>query len=61
MDELLKKVLGHTYGGPSISYENDRFVLYGWGDAPVNMDVLLSAKTWDEFVEKLEIYAEDLE
>jgi len=58
MDELLQKVLGHTYGGPSISYENGNFVLYGWGDAPVGMDIIVSAKTWDEFVVKLEEYAE---
>lgn len=51
--KVLKKVLGVSYGGPSISYENGKFILYKWYDAPVNMEILVSDKTWGGFVEKL--------
>jgi len=53
MEKLLKSVLGGTYGGPSISFEDNKFVLYDWGDAPVCMDILVSDPSWKKFVEKL--------
>ena len=40
-----KDLLGHCYGGPSISFEQDRFVLYVWGDAPVDYRILAEGKT----------------
>jgi hypothetical protein len=39
-DELALKILGESYGGPSISVENGLFIVYIWGDAPVGMDIL---------------------
>lgn len=56
LDDLMKKVLSGTYGGPSISFEEGKFVLYRWYDAPVGDEILVEAETWDEFVEKLEKY-----
>jgi len=59
IEEALKKVLGSVYGGPSISYENDKFVLYEWGDAPVGMYILISASTFEELLEKIVDFAEN--
>ena len=47
IEEKLKKFLGCTYGGPSLSYDKDkdRFVLYVWSDAPVGMMEYATGKT----------------
>ena len=39
MNNVLRKVLGDDYGGPSISVNTDtgEFYIYSWGDAPVSM------------------------
>ena len=40
-----KEILGGTYGGPSLSYEDDKFVVYRWTDAPPGMKILGSGAT----------------
>ena len=50
MDEL-KKILGETYGGPSLSVEDGKFVIYVWGDAPVGMGILAKGDTLEECIE----------
>lgn len=52
-DEVLRRVLKGTYGGPSVSYENNQFVLYEWHDAPVGMKEIAAASDWREFIEIL--------
>lgn len=54
IEKILKAELGSTYGGPSISYENNEFILYVWGDAPVSSDVLARGKTLLELTENIE-------
>lgn len=45
--QRMAKILGPTYGGPSISYDKDtkEFVLYRWYDAPVDIEELSRGKT----------------
>lgn len=52
VDERLKVILGGTYGGPSISYEEEaeQFVIYQWGDAPVSETVLARGATIEALV-----------
>jgi hypothetical protein len=50
----LKSKLGHTYGGPSLSYENNEFILYTWTDAPVGEQILAKGKTLKELMENYE-------
>lgn len=45
LENRLKAILGSTYGGPSISYENEEFVIYRWFDAPVSEEILGRGKT----------------
>jgi len=52
IDEKLKNILGEWYGGPSLSYEDGKFIIYSWGDAPVGMDILASGNTIEECVDK---------
>jgi hypothetical protein len=52
-DTLLRKVLGETYGGPSISVENGKFVLYEWCDAPVGMKILAKGDTFEELMDDI--------
>jgi hypothetical protein len=47
----LRLILGPTYGGPSLSYEDGKFVIYSWGDAPVGMDPIAESVYLDEVVE----------
>ncbi len=56
---ILKRVLGPPYGGPSISYDEEReeYVLYDWGDAPVCTEILVADENWHEFMRKLKIYS----
>ena len=56
MSRPLSEILGHTYGGPSISYEDGKFVLYTWGDSPVGMDIHLSHPDWKVFIEMVMDY-----
>lgn len=53
IDRILKKSLGFTYGGPSIIYECDRFVLYRWFDAPVGNKISFRANTFEELLEMM--------
>jgi len=46
----LSEILGPTYGGPSLSFENGEFVIYGWADAPVGTEILASGKTIEETI-----------
>ena len=50
--DLLKHVLGGTYGGPSLSVDPDskEFVLYSWTDAPVGMHDHARNEDWDTFM-----------
>jgi hypothetical protein len=50
----LKSKLGGTYGGPSLSYEDNEFVLYIWTDAPVGEKILAKGKTLKELRENYE-------
>jgi hypothetical protein len=50
LDEMLSRILGNMYGGPSISYEDGKFVLYEWFDAPVEMQILAEAYTFEELM-----------
>lgn len=50
IEDQLKKILGATYGGPSISFQNGEFVLYEWSDAPVSTDILAKGKTLQELI-----------
>ena len=43
-------MLGPAYGGPSISLEEGKFVLYDWGDGPVGMDILAEGDTLVELI-----------
>ncbi len=55
--KILKKVLGDTYGGPSISVMPDgSFVLYRWHNAPVSEEILVQSYTWQDFLYKLKQY-----
>jgi hypothetical protein len=45
MNKRLRKLLGETYGGPSISFEEGRFVLYTWTDGPVGTTILAEGAT----------------
>lgn len=56
MSKILKKVLGPTYGGPSLSYDDGKFILYSWGDAPVSIEILVSDSDFVSFVQKLHEY-----
>ncbi|RDJ34910.1 MAG: hypothetical protein DWQ19_08735 [Crenarchaeota archaeon] len=40
MEKELIKILGSDYGGPSLSYQEGKFVIYNWYDAPVGTEVL---------------------
>lgn len=51
--EVLKAVLGGPYGGPSISYEDGKFILYEWGDAPTGTYTLEEDTNWEKFLSKL--------
>lgn len=53
---LLRSVLGDSYGGPSISFQEYQFCLYRWGDAPPGTEILVQAASWKEFIKKLEKY-----
>jgi len=48
----LQTILGPTYGGPSISFEDGKFVLYTWTDAPVGMEILISGTSIPDLVRK---------
>lgn len=50
LDEMARVVLGETYGGPSLSYMDGKFVIYEWLDAPVSDDILFSGDTISEVV-----------
>lgn len=61
--KLLRQALGNSYGGPSVSHEGGRFILYVWSDAPVRMDILrtedgreVAHKDWEEFLNLVEAY-----
>ncbi len=54
--KLLSEVLGGSYGGPSISYEEGKFILYHWGDAPVGTKILVSDETWSGFIVKVKAW-----
>ena len=53
---LLRRVLGESYGGPSISYENGKFILYEWTDAPVRVNILVEHEEWDKFIQKVRVW-----
>jgi len=40
INTALRRYLGATYGGPSLSYEDGEYVLYTWTDAPVNIEII---------------------
>jgi len=46
----LKKILGETYGGPSLSVEDDQWVIYNWADAPVNTEIMARGETLAECI-----------
>lgn len=52
----LKAALGPTYGGPSLSVEGDKFVLYAWTDAPVGEELLASGDTLEECLNSYKEY-----
>ena len=53
IDEILKSVLGPTYGGPSLSYQDNKLVLYSWGDAPVSERIIHSGKDLISLINKV--------
>lgn len=59
ISSVLREVLGGTYGGPSIGYEYDKYVLYSWYDAPVGSEILVEDPTWEGFIAKLRIVADE--
>lgn len=58
IEARLAKVLGGTYGGPSLSFQDGKFVIYEWGDAPVSISIIgfgiTIAECLDDYTEKLE-------
>lgn len=50
IEDKLKEILGHTYGGPSLSLESGKFVIYVWGCAPVGMNILGEGDTITEAI-----------
>ncbi len=46
----LEQILGGTYGGPSLSRQDGKWVIYHWYDAPVCDDVLATGGTLPELV-----------
>ena len=58
--KILKKVLGNTYGGPSISYEDGVWVLYSWYDAPIKIEIHCTHMNWDKFIELCKDYEKTL-
>lgn len=55
LEDLLRRVLGGTYGGPSLSYDEStgEFVLYEWGDAPVSEEEIARALTLEDLWYKI--------
>lgn len=53
MNKKLKKILGPCYGGPSISLENNEFIIYTWSDAPISTGILVKGKTIQELIKNL--------
>lgn len=54
LNASLKKWLGASYGGPSISYEDGKFILYAWGDAPVSMEIIAKSDTIEGLVDAID-------
>lgn len=52
IEKKLSKILGNTYGGPSISYDpnNKMFILYEWGNAPIDMGELSGGYTLEALI-----------
>lgn len=48
--EMLKGVLGGDYGGPSIGFKDNEFILYAWNDDPVCSDIMCQHKNWEVFM-----------
>jgi hypothetical protein len=51
IQEKLREILGDTYGGPSLSIDRNKFVIYVWTDAPVGEDILSSGDTLEECIQ----------
>lgn len=58
--EMLKGALGHSYGGPSIGFENGEFVLYSWSDAPVSIEIMCKHPDWSEFLKLVSEYSDTI-
>jgi hypothetical protein len=48
--EEVSKMLGPWYGGPVLSYENGKFILQTWGDAPVCNEVIATGETIPDLI-----------
>ena len=58
LNAALKEFLGPSYGGPSLSYEQGKFVLYTWTDGPCDIKILFTGDTLDEVMDN---YLKDLD
>ncbi len=56
VEDRFRKILGASYGGPSISIDEEKgdFILYEWGDAPVGMETLARGATLKELLNDYE-------
>lgn len=61
VSEMLKGVLGNSYGGPSLGFENGEFILYSWCDAPVNMEIICAHPDWVEFLKLVAEYSDTVQ
>ena len=54
--KILKRTLGEIYDGPSIGFEDGKFVLYRRHNDPFDLEVLVADETWSGFIRKLRTY-----
>lgn len=40
IEQQLRSLLGNTYGGPALSFEEGMFVIYKWYDAPSGIEIM---------------------
>lgn len=56
--EALKGVLGGVFGGPSVGFANNQFILYVWRLNPTDVEVLCYHEDWDEFLKLCAEYSD---
>lgn len=50
LELILKERLGDAYGGPSVSFQDGKFVIYEWSDAPVTENILGTGNNLEEAI-----------